>query len=768
MKAPLFSPRLATIVNGARTSILCLVALSLGLAGASGAESSALPRSEPYVWQNVIIGGGGFVTGIIMHPLEKGLMYARTDVGGAYRWDSTAGKWIPITDWIGMADVNLTGIESLAVDPSDVNRVYLAAGTYNNGGAAILRSTDQGKTFARTDVPFKMGGNEAGRFNGERLAVDPNDGKILFFGSRHDGLWRSEDRGTTWKKVESFPNFATNGPPPVTTNATANLRRRFNFVQQPVGIVCVLFDPGSRTPGRPTPVIYAAASTLSTNSFRSLDGGKTWQAVEGQPVGFCPNHLVRASDGMIYASYGREPGPNTMTDGAIWKFDPKKNIWTNITPLKPTGSDQRFGYGSVTVDAQHPSTIMVTTFCHWHPHDLIFRSTDSGASWTQLWQENTQWDHSSAPYTETRTPHWMGDIEINPFNPDQVLFTTGFGIWSCRDTTAADAGRPTHWDFFNHGLEEMVPLGLISPPEGAHLLSAIGDQDGFRHDDLTRSPEQGSFTGPRFSNSESIAFAGKNPQIIARTGTGANAGVHAAISPDGGKSWQALGSEPPDSSGAGSIALSADGKTIVWTPRHAAPYFSTDRGTNWAACLGLGSSLVVVADSVNPVRFYAFDSNTGRLLTSTNGAVSFVVGEAEFPVGAGGNGGADGVLSATPGSEGDLWLAFRSGGLYHLTNAGSAFTKLGAVNEAYSLGFGKAAPGRDRSALYLAGQVGNIQALFRSDDNGATWLRINDDQHQYGGFNHVTGDPRIYGRVYFATGGRGVIYGDPASLSASN
>jgi photosystem II stability/assembly factor-like uncharacterized protein len=748
-----------------------LAALALGSAGASGAEPSAKPRSEPYVWRNVVIGGGGFVTGIIMHPREKGLMYARTDVGGAYRWDSAAGEWIPITDWIGMADVNLTGIESIAVDPSDVNRVYLAAGTYSGGPAAILRSTDRGETFARTDVPFKMGGNEAGRFNGERLAVDPNDGKILFFGSRHDGLWHSGDRGATWKKVESFPNFPTNSPPPATTNAPANSRRRFNFGQQLVGIICVLFDPASGTTGRPTPVIYAAASTFSTNSFRSLDGGNTWQAVEGQPVGLRPNHLVRAADGVIYASYGREPGPTIMTDGAVWKFDPKKNTWTDITPLKPASTDQHFGYGCVAVDAQHPATVMATTFYHWGPHDLIFRSTNGGANWTQLWQESTEWDHSSAPYTKTRTPHWMGDIKINPFNPDQVLFTTGYGIWSCSNITAA--GRPTHWEFFNHGLEETVPLGLISPPEGAHLLSAVGDLDGFRHDDLTRSPEPGTFTGQRFPNSESIAFAGKNPQIIVRTGNGGNEHVRSAISLDGGKSWQTLGTEPPDGGGAGSIALSADGKTIVWTPRQGAPHFSTDLGTNWVACSGLGPHLAVVADSVNPARFYAFDSSTGRLSTSTNGAVSFATGAgellraADFPGGFGGSGGADGVLSATPGYEGDLWLAFRSGGLYHSTNAGSAFTKLGAVNEAYSLGFGKAAPGRDWPALYLAGKVDNVQALFRSDDNGATWLRINDDQHQYGWVNHVTGDPRIYGRVYFATGGRGIIYGERASLSAA-
>lgn len=159
---------------------VCSTLLVAGMAIATARGNST---SEPYVWRNAVIGGGGFVTAIITHPAQKGLMYARTDVGGAYRWDDSVARWIPITDWIGMADGNFTGIESLAVDPSDPNRVYLAAGIYSAswaGNGAILRSADQGRTWQRTDMPLKMGGNETGRFNGERLAVDPNAGKILF------------------------------------------------------------------------------------------------------------------------------------------------------------------------------------------------------------------------------------------------------------------------------------------------------------------------------------------------------------------------------------------------------------------------------------------------------------------------------------------------------------------------------------------------------------------------------------------------------------
>lgn len=717
--------------------------------------------SRPYVWRNVVIGGGGFVTGIIFHPRQKDLMYARTDVGGAYRWEAASNEWIPITDWIGAADVNLTGIESLAVDPSDPNRVYLAAGTYERRPAAILRSADRGRTFARTDVPFGMGANEQGRFNGERLAVDPNQGDILFFGSRNDGLWKSADRAASWQKVESFPAAAS---------APGRRERSggwFGFRAQPVGIVCVLFDPSSGNPGEPTPTLYAAVSTTATNLYRSTDAGVSWQPLAGQPLGLRPNHLVLAPDGFMYISYGREPGPNTMTDGAVWKFDPKEGSWTDITPIKPGATDQRFGYGAVAVDAEHPATVMVTTFAHWRPHDEVFRSTNGGASWVSLLHQ-AQWDHSSAPYTKTRTPHWMGDIEINPFNSDRVLFTTGYGIWECVNATASDSCQPTRWVFLDRGLEETVPLALISPPQGAHLLSGVGDIDGFYHGDLNVSPKQGSFAGPRFVNTEDMACAGRKPNIIVRVGTARSDVVRAAISADDGKNWESLASEPPGSGGAGSITISADGRIIVWTPRRAGAYYTTNRGTNWNPCAGLSSNVRVVADPVNPSWFYAFDPRTGEFLVSTNSAAAFAATAAKMPKaegfsgGFGGGGGEGARLYAAPDREGDLWLAFRRQGLFHSTDAGTTFTKLERIQEARSLGFGKAAAGSAYPALYVYGTADGVEALFRSDDAGRNWVRINDDQHQYGWINHVTGDPRIFGRVYFATGGRGILYGDPA------
>ena len=149
----------------------------------ASAQSQHKLTSHPYTWRNVQIVGGGFVDGIIFHPKEKGLRYARTDIGGAYRWNDLSNHWEPLLDWVSYPDLNLMGVESIALDPSDPDRVYFACGTYTNPhtpNGAILRSRDRGRTFQRTNVPFKFGGNETGRGNGERLAVDPNDGNILY------------------------------------------------------------------------------------------------------------------------------------------------------------------------------------------------------------------------------------------------------------------------------------------------------------------------------------------------------------------------------------------------------------------------------------------------------------------------------------------------------------------------------------------------------------------------------------------------------------
>ena len=116
-----------------------------------------------YEWKNVVTGGGGgFIPGIIFNESEKDLIYARTDIGGAYRWNPVGSSWTPLTDFVGWDDWNNNGIDALASDPVDPDRVYMAVGTYTNSwvkdNGYIFRSTDRGDTWEKTELPFKVGG----------------------------------------------------------------------------------------------------------------------------------------------------------------------------------------------------------------------------------------------------------------------------------------------------------------------------------------------------------------------------------------------------------------------------------------------------------------------------------------------------------------------------------------------------------------------------------------------------------------------------------
>ena len=241
---------------------------------------------ENYQWNSVRFGGGGFVTGVITCPTEKNLIYARTDVGGAYRWVEETQSWKSISYAVSPAQTGLLCVESLAIDPMEPNKLYLYAGQgyFNNGLTAIMISSDYGETFKTVDVSskFRANGNNSGRANGERLAVDPNKGSILFCGTRDKGLFKSTDSGLSWAKVIGFP---------VTTTTNGN------------GTCVVEFDAASATKGNPTQTIYAAVSRSGAdNIYVSNDAGQTWNPISGNPTTYMPQHCLLNGD-FLYVTY---------------------------------------------------------------------------------------------------------------------------------------------------------------------------------------------------------------------------------------------------------------------------------------------------------------------------------------------------------------------------------------------------------------------------------------------------------------------------------
>ena len=804
-------------INAAGATTLKAIAASASLT-ASPVASATFTLSFPanyhpsYSYKNVQIVGGGFVDGLYFHPKQRGLMYAHTDIGGAYRWNNVAGgdtQWVPLTDFIGGFNQGFDlGVQSLAIDPSDATKLYLAIGEYTESyghNGAVLASSDMGKTFTATPLSIKLGGNDNGRNGGDRLEVDPNNGKHLYLGTILNGLYESNDGAATWNQVSAFPITGVNP----------------NNAEDPEsGVIFEQFVAGSGTAANGnTKTVYYAVTSPTVGVYVSQDGGVSFAAVPGQPTGYYPNaESLDTVNNILYVTYSLNSGctqtanascdhvgPGGPNAGQVWSYrlptsSAPNGVWTQITPPQTTPAGGAYGFDSVVVDPNHPNVIMVTTLNKYYPspEDDIFRSTDSGATWFNLGTNEAR-DISLAPWMTPFQPgNWLCHLVVDPFNSNHAMYGNGQTIWTTSDLQDADGvatttgtsvhGNRTTWSIGALGLEETAITALASPPSGpASLFSEMGDLGGFTHTNLNVSPATGQQQPPIFTTGTSVDFAQGSPLFVARVGySSGTAGtfnqppgsLRGAYSQDGGVTWKQFANDPTGvTSGAGTVAVSADATTIVWMPSDAgvAAFYSTDNGTTWTASTGgpaqtQNSNILVYSDRVNAKKFYLFDStdNNGAtpLYLSTDGGHTYTLAATPNNYDTG--------MKVSPNAEGDLWF-FGYNGVYRSTNSGGTITPVAGIDNGFGVGFGAAAPGASYPAIYFTGHVSSdtvcvptstspfsVQTgcVYRSVDGGSTFVLINDFNHQYGSFNILTGDPRVFGRVYFGTEGRGIVEAD--------
>src|SRR4029079_10306910 len=139
-------------------------------------------------------------------------------------------------------------------------------------------------------------------------------------------------------------------------------------------------------------------------------------------------------------TYGTDPGPMQMVDGAVWKLDTRTGAWTDITPYKPD-AQRKFGYAAVSVDVHDPKILVASSF--YRPKgEEVFRSVDGGATWKPVFGGGGAYDYALAPYVKDTDIHWLFDVELDPSNPDHAMFTTGYGGGESHTSTQLHKGPP--------------------------------------------------------------------------------------------------------------------------------------------------------------------------------------------------------------------------------------------------------------------------------------------------------------------------------------
>lgn len=676
----------------------------------------------------------------------------------------------------GNAPGRSTG-ERLVVDPNDSNSLYM--GTMEDG---LWKTTDRCKTWTKLQVAYP--GKESEK-NIAFVEIDPSSG----------------ENGSASKRII----VATNGQ---MGSLVENIRGQSVYISNDGG---ENFEP---LKGEPTPVIGGSKDYPGyVGQHASFLGKYLYISYAAYNIGWSN-----------WNSYGCDTGK--CYDGALYRFELDSNGEVvealDITPqniIEPNFCDpevpgRRVGHGisGICADPQLPGTLICSTITA--APDTIYRSTDYGLTWKPIMAglEIGKIDFN-VPYQRPEHNgnlsliHWMADLKINPFNSDMALFNTGAGIFMTKDLTKADKDEVVTWACCDKGVEETVHLNIYCPPAGdVKLVDIIGDYGGFAFTDLDK-PAENTFANhnkDRWITAMNADYPDSNPNVIVVAPRGNWLGKTKGgiiVTFDQGRTWEQL-SDPvgltedidelikyikiPNVT-AGWTAISADGEAILWAlglPIYASRLvYTRDLGKKWAKSeiydadgkflLGENVPFKVMSDRVNPNVFYGFSDNkdgAGFYVSTDKGATFHPIKAPEgFPeVNLAGIDSEQAYeIRVESNKEGVIWLAMQEHGLWRITynpsnNSFEGYRVSKAGDFIKRIGLGKPAEGSEIKTLFTSGTISGEYGFYRSHDGGVNWIRINDDKHQYGDIRSITGDPRIFGRIYVATGTRGVVYGDIA------
>jgi hypothetical protein len=746
-----------------------------------------LSADENWEWNEVNINGMGWVTGVAISRAAPYQMYAKTDVGGAYRYNRETEKWEQMMDSFGYDERGSFSVESIATDPNDGRMVYVAANqTSKEVGSEIWKSKDSGHTWTATGLrdakPIYMGGNDEGRSEmGERLAIDPNNGDVLYFGSRRDGLWRKLGNNG-WERVGGLPGDD------------------FAFV---------VFDKNGGTTEhggvKMSAIFYVGAEQ---GIYKTTDGGLTFNKMASGRTAVQSYRGAVNDDGVFAATCG---------NGHILRGTRESDTLTVAVDTKDVS------VSGLAVQTDGKSFVVLATEVS-KPDGVFISNADATG-----WKRKNQVNRERIPYQNTDWCHPERGgfvIDFADASGNTAFAGTGFGVVKTTDLLTGE--KTVHWDDHTSGISELVMAIVKTPPikDGPDLIIACSDMGGFvvqNRDEIpqsrlaqknivARNPEWNipltGINGMDFSynHPENMAYTGWH-----QFGWYTDYALKFGTSTDGGQTWDEI-TVPKDEKAklglgeydaAGALAMSSSNpKNLVWSPDNGTLKYSTDMGKSWREAnipshvysnKGITGTMTMYerampfwsatqnlqADKINGNVFYLLTTvnstrpefyrsedggkNWKLTYTGADNATDFLKINAYLLPSVN--------IRVNPMKEGDVFVvtptwfddnkSFIHRPMWRSTDKTCKdFAVVPNVQSAMAVGFG-AGDKPDTPYIYLYGQANGDKdfGVYVSRDDAKTWTRITAAEKQFGNVCGIEGDMRYKDLVYVYFGGRGVVYG---------
>jgi len=157
-------------------------------------KNRGIQGAEPFAWRIVRDRAG--VLYLVVARRSEDARFGTEQDGALYRSIDGAETWERFA-----LPQGVNGPNGLAIDPQDPKRLYLAAWSRPDGDRAvdggIFLSTDAGKTWSNVLSKDQ---------HVYDVTIDPRNPKLLYACGFTSSVWRSEDRGQSWKRIKGF-NF---------------------------------------------------------------------------------------------------------------------------------------------------------------------------------------------------------------------------------------------------------------------------------------------------------------------------------------------------------------------------------------------------------------------------------------------------------------------------------------------------------------------------------------------------------------------------------
>lgn len=683
---------------------------------------------QSQTFRSVNFQGAGWVTAV-KYTSDGSTLYARTDVGGAFKSTDGGNSWRFISQYaVSNGGLNVQG---LAIQPSNNNIVYLACGTSyldTDPGRGVWKTTDGGVSWSHVLSNVNFSGNDDIRWGGECIVIDPANPNAIYCGGRESGIYKSTNGGNTWSQIVTSGTVSGN-------------------------ISSIAFKPGN------SPEIWVGSSTGTTPAgvWRSTNSGTSWMQMRtSSQVQDAVFRILVKSDGTVFAAYNE----------SLAKYS--SGVWIDVP-----GFTSGQGNFAAVHTMGNENTIVAGRM------DYTRKSIDGGATFQTVLPMTLLPPLPKHSFNWTTIQWARNEFMQNPANANEWFMSGGFGCFK-----STDAGQ--NWRYATNGINIPVMYktyfhvnnsNYVFLPMGDLTMGRItnGGSDGeitdyaFYSFNILQDFSNATtvMTTPANPNKNYIAggniYQGETPGVFVTTNNGANytrlsaAGIPNTVN------------RPINS---GVVSNTNENQLIVFVGGDysnigttGGVYWSSDGGNNFTRSTGLPQDLMapgvfygnygLAKDPFNTNKRYGyFEGTGGGFFESNDEGRSWTLKNQVV------NGYKNaGTLVVHPAAQNLFYTAVSYTGLYKSTDGGTSWNNMSGWQSAQqvdAIGNIIVAFGQRTGDSY--------NKIYKSTNSGSSWDEITNYNYRLPNTTSLTINPYNTNQLWIGTSGNGTYIFDGLTI----